>query len=77
MAADHKSCLGLVDAAGKLVGNLSASDLRGLTTPEAFATLLKCVRLLVCGRGGLPGDTGCLNHSPVLAAGLGCSLTTP
>ncbi|PSC72908.1 DNA repair XRCC3-like protein [Micractinium conductrix] len=40
MAVDHKSCLGLVDAAGKLVGNLSASDLRGLVSAEAFATLL-------------------------------------
>ncbi|PRW56306.1 DNA repair XRCC3-like protein [Chlorella sorokiniana] len=41
MAIDQKSSLGLTDASGKLVGNLSASDLRGLTTPEAFAALLK------------------------------------
>lgn len=41
MAIDQKSSLGLTDADGKLVGNLSASDLRGLATPEDFAALLK------------------------------------
>ncbi|KAL4425007.1 hypothetical protein ABPG77_002892 [Micractinium sp. CCAP 211/92] len=41
MAIDEKSCLGLTEpTTGKLVGNLSASDLRGLTSPEAFASLL-------------------------------------
>jgi CBS domain-containing protein len=42
MAADQKSSLGLTDpASGKLVGNLSASALRALHSPEAFPTLLQ------------------------------------
>ena len=41
MSADQKSGLGLTDpATGRLVGNLSASDLRGLAAPEDFAALL-------------------------------------
>ena len=42
MAADQKSSLGLTDpATGKLVGNLSASALRALHSPEAYPTLLQ------------------------------------
>lgn len=37
---DHHSCVGLTDASGKLVGNLSVTDLRGLSTPESFAKLV-------------------------------------
>ena len=51
MALDHKSCLGLVAADGTLVGNLSASDLRCLTEPEAFASLLKPAREFGGGAG--------------------------
>jgi CBS domain-containing protein len=37
---DKKSSLGIVDEDGKLVGNLSVSDVRALRSPEAFASLL-------------------------------------
>lgn len=47
MAADHKSCVGIVDAeGGKLVGNLSVSDLRDLP-PQHFAVMLLPVGELV------------------------------
>mmetsp|Transcript_27440 Transcript_27440/g.60021 ORF Transcript_27440/g.60021 Transcript_27440/m.60021 type:complete len:324 (-) Transcript_27440:770-1741(-) len=42
MAVDHKSSVGVVDAAGKLIGNLSASDIRELP-PTQFGLLLKSV----------------------------------
>jgi hypothetical protein len=53
MAADHKSTLGIVDAAGKLLGNLSVSDLRYLPA-AGFALLLRPVAeyvALVHGKG--------------------------
>ncbi|GBF91217.1 hypothetical protein Rsub_04886 [Raphidocelis subcapitata] len=55
MARDHKSSLGLVDA-GKLVANLSVSDLRGLT-PEEFPLLLLSAAEFVAVRNGIAGVT--------------------
>eukprot|EP00010_Vexillifera_abyssalis_P005771 CAMPEP_0201552276 /NCGR_PEP_ID=MMETSP0173_2-20130828/14597_1 /ASSEMBLY_ACC=CAM_ASM_000268 /TAXON_ID=218659 /ORGANISM="Vexillifera sp., Strain DIVA3 564/2" /LENGTH=311 /DNA_ID=CAMNT_0047962729 /DNA_START=30 /DNA_END=965 /DNA_ORIENTATION=- len=40
MGADHLSALGVVNADGKLVGNLSASDIRGVT-PDLYPCLLQ------------------------------------
>ena len=41
MARDHKSALGVTDPkTGKLIGNISVSDIRGLA-PEDFPQLLK------------------------------------
>lgn len=42
MAADYKSCMGVVDGEGKLVANLSLSDIRGLAT-GGFERLLGSV----------------------------------
>lgn len=40
LVRDKKSSVGIVDGAGKLVGNLSVSDVRALRSPDAFASLL-------------------------------------
>lgn len=40
LVRDKKSSVGIVDEDGKLVGNLSVSDVRALRSPEAFASLL-------------------------------------
>ena len=40
MCMDHKSCIGVTDADGKLVGNLSLSDLRGLDQDHCGLLLL-------------------------------------
>lgn len=55
MARDHKSSLGLVDG-GKLVANLSVSDLRGLT-PEEFPLLLLPAGEFAAVRNGVAGVT--------------------
>lgn len=55
MVRDHKSCLGIVDAQGKLAGNISGSDIRGLA-PEDFPLLLLPAPqylLAKAGKGGL------------------------
>ncbi|KAF8072382.1 CBSCBS2 [Scenedesmus sp. PABB004] len=54
MARDHKSSVGVVDpAGGKLLGNLSVSDLRGLAV-EDFPLLLLTVGEYIAARRGLP-----------------------
>lgn len=55
MARDHKSSLGLVDG-GKLVANISVSDLRGLA-PEDFPLLLLPAGEFVAVRNGAGGVT--------------------
>lgn len=53
MALDHKSCLGIVDNTGKLIGNVSVSDLRFLG-PQNYGLLLLTVAefiVVVAGKG--------------------------
>lgn len=53
MAVDHKSCLGIVDDAGVLIGNISLSDLRFLE-PEQYGLLLSSVAefvVVISGKG--------------------------
>jgi CBS domain-containing protein len=55
MARDHKSSMGVTDpASGNLIGNLSVSDLRGLTIEE-FPLLLLTVAEYIAVRRGLGG----------------------
>ncbi|WIA28067.1 hypothetical protein OEZ86_010652 [Tetradesmus obliquus] len=55
MARDHKSSMGVTDpASGNLIGNLSVSDLRGLTIEE-FPLLLLSVAEYIAVRRGLAG----------------------
>jgi CBS domain-containing protein len=55
MARDHKSSMGVTDpASGNLIGNLSVSDLRGLTIEE-FPLLLLPVAEYIAVRRGLGG----------------------
>eukprot|EP00879_Flechtneria_rotunda_P011883 GHRR01012412.1.p1 GENE.GHRR01012412.1~~GHRR01012412.1.p1 ORF type:complete len:166 (+),score=65.08 GHRR01012412.1:1775-2272(+) len=54
MARDHKSCMGITDPqTGQLLGNISVSDLRGLSVDE-FGLLLLSVGEYVAVRRGLP-----------------------
>ncbi len=53
MAVDHKSCLGIVDDEGRLIGNVSISDLRAVGAGN-FALLLSSVAefsVIVAGKG--------------------------
>lgn len=55
MARDHKSSMGVVDpASGRLLGNISVSDLRGLL-PDQFGLLLLSVGEYIAARRGLAG----------------------
>jgi CBS domain-containing protein len=55
MARDHKSSLGVTDpASGQLIGNLSVSDLRGLTIEE-FPLLVLTVGEYIAARRNLGG----------------------
>jgi hypothetical protein len=51
MFTDHKSCLGIVDAAGKLIGNLSISDIRALVATD-YGLLLSPVAEYIAGEWG-------------------------
>lgn len=58
MFRDHKSSLGLTDAAGKLIGNLSVSDLRGLIGAEFPLLLLSAAeyKLALASKGTSKAD---------------------
>jgi CBS domain-containing protein len=57
MCMDHKSCMGVTDADGKLVGNLSLSDLRGLDQ-DHFGLLLLPVSEMIAILQGTKDPTG-------------------
>jgi len=56
MAVDHKSSVGIVDADGKLIGNLSASDIRALPFAN-YGLLLLPVYQYVAVANGVAGVT--------------------
>lgn len=60
LVRDKKSSVGIVDETGKLVGNLSVSDVRALRSPAAFASLrLGVADFLAEARGpATPRGTG-------------------
>jgi hypothetical protein len=51
MCMDHKSCMGVTDADGKLVGNLSLSDLRGLDQDHFGLLLLPVSEMIAILQG--------------------------
>eukprot|EP00887_Chlorella_sp_A99_P000716 scaffold5.g716.t1 len=65
LAADQKSSLGLVDAAGALVGNLSVSDLRGLSGDDFDKLLLPATEYLASRAGAAP-KMACVSTSSTL-----------
>ncbi|EFJ45381.1 hypothetical protein VOLCADRAFT_109874 [Volvox carteri f. nagariensis] len=68
MALDHKSCLGIVDNTGKLIGNVSVSDLRFLG-PQNYGLLLSTVAefsVVIAGKG--PSQEEAINGARVAGA---------
>jgi len=68
MYRDRKTCMGVVDTAGgKLVGNLSISDLRKVT-PDLYAMLLAPVGEFILALHGQPVPEGEVDWSSALAS---------
>ncbi|KAG2498893.1 hypothetical protein HYH03_003084 [Edaphochlamys debaryana] len=68
MAVDHKSCLGIVDNTGKLIGNVSISDLK-FVGPKNYALLNVSVAefaVIVAGKG--PSQEEAINGARVPGA---------
>lgn len=71
MAMDHKSCLGIVDAAGKLIGNVSLSDIRALSPVQYGLLLSPVAEFVAITQGKGPSATEALEGARCEVRGAG------